>query len=216
MSDSMQAMDVSREDLDKVIKHHMIAAFGAGLMPLPMVDFVAVSGVQLNLVRKLAKAYGTSFSRNVVQTIISSLAGSTVPAVVESSLGSLVKAIPVVGVPLGTISMPVTAAAMTYAIGNVFISHFESDGTLLSFDLDTARGYFMELFKKGEEMATHLTEDILKGDEETTAASASKEPEEKSAKKTAAKKTAAKKTAMKATPAQRAKGSVRSKRSPKK
>jgi uncharacterized protein (DUF697 family) len=161
MSDTGTRTRVPRESLDKMIKHHMVAAFGAGLVPLPMVDFMAVSGVQLNLVRKLAKAYDVPFSKNAVQTIVSSLAGGAVPAVVGASIGSLIKAIPVVGFPLGAVSMPVAAAAMTYATGNVFIRHFDSDGSLLTFDIDTAREYFREMFKKGEEIASNLKDEVF-------------------------------------------------------
>jgi uncharacterized protein (DUF697 family) len=161
MSDMGTTTKMPRESLDKMIKHHMVAAFGAGLVPLPMVDFMAVSGVQLNLVRKLAKAYNVPFSKNAVQTIVSSLAGGAVPAVVGASIGSLIKAVPVVGFPLGAVSMPVAAAAMTYATGNVFIRHFDSDGTLLTFDIDAAREYFREMFKKGEEVASSLKDEVF-------------------------------------------------------
>ena len=55
----------------------------------------------------------------------------------------------------------VKAAAMTYATGNVFIRHFDSDGSLLTFDIDTAREYFREMFKKGEEIASNLKDEVF-------------------------------------------------------
>jgi uncharacterized protein (DUF697 family) len=194
MSEKKSKKEVSRESLDKLVKHHMIAAFGAGLMPLPMVDFVAVSGVQLNLVRKVAAEFGMPFSKNAVTSIISALAGGAVPAIIAPSIAGLVKLVPVVGYPLGAVSMPAAAAAMTYAVGNVFIRHFESDGTLLSFDIDSAREYFREMFQKGKFIASDMEAEVS-----TTTAPKKSAPVKAAKKKPAAKKntTAKKKPASK-------------------
>jgi uncharacterized protein (DUF697 family) len=46
----------------------------------------------------------------------------------------VLKAIPVVGTALATIVTPTLSAGLTYAIGRVFIQHFESGGNLLDFN----------------------------------------------------------------------------------
>jgi uncharacterized protein (DUF697 family) len=162
MSDNESKKEVSREALDKLIRHHMIAAFGAGMVPLPMVDFMAISGVQFNLVRKLAMAYDVPFSRNAVKSIVSSLAGGAVPTVVGPAIKSLARTVPLVGFPLSAVSISVTAAAMTYAVGNVFIRHFDSNGTLLNFEIDAVREYFGEMYQKGESLASSLKANMFK------------------------------------------------------
>ena len=40
------------EGVDNIIKHHVWGSLGIGLIPIPVVDFVALSGLQLNMLRK--------------------------------------------------------------------------------------------------------------------------------------------------------------------
>jgi len=46
--------------------------------------------------------------------------------------------------------LPAVAGASTYAVGQVFIQHFESGGTFLDFDPEKVKGYFAEQFEKGK------------------------------------------------------------------
>jgi hypothetical protein len=48
---------------------------------------------------------------------------------------------------LGFVVTPVLAYAMTKAVGGVFIMHFESGGTLLTFDPKAFREYFIKEFR---------------------------------------------------------------------
>ena len=50
--------------------------------------------------------------------------------------------------------MPVFAGASTYAIGKVFIQHFESGGTFLDFEPAKVRAYFSQQFDKGRDLAS--------------------------------------------------------------
>jgi uncharacterized protein (DUF697 family) len=171
----------SEEDLSKLVRQHMVAAFAAGLVPVPLMDIAVMSGVQLNLVRKVAACYDVPFSRNAVKSIICALAGGVAPAYAAPPLASLAKAIPFAGTALGIVTMPTMSAAMTYAVGHVFIQHFASGGTLLSFDAEKAAGLFKGLFKKGEEQAVEMAEegDAAKESEEAERmASVNDEPTE--------------------------------------
>ncbi len=148
----------SKEDLDKLVRNHMIAAFGAGLVPIPLADLAAMTGVQFNLVRKIASSFGVPFSQNAVKSIIGALVGGAVPAYGAPILASLAKVIPVAGSLIGIATMPTVSAAMTYAVGHVFIQHFESGGTLLTFDIEKAGELFKGLFKRGKEEAAAMEE----------------------------------------------------------
>jgi hypothetical protein len=44
--------------------------------------------------------------------------------------------------------MPAFGAAATYAVGQVFIQHFESGGTFLDFDPDKVREHFRQEFDR--------------------------------------------------------------------
>ncbi|MDM8537197.1 DUF697 domain-containing protein [Desulfobacterales bacterium HSG17] len=149
------SVNVSTEDMDKLIRHHVWAAMGVGLLPLPIVDMVGLTAVQLNLVRKIAKAYEIPFFKDKVKNILGSLVGSAIPAVAGAPLAaSIAKTIPVVGMTVGAVTMPVFAGAATYAIGKVFVQHFASGGTFLTFDPDKVKDYFVKMFNKGKEMVS--------------------------------------------------------------
>jgi uncharacterized protein (DUF697 family) len=105
-----------------------------GIIPIPVVDLLAVGGLQLQMLRRLSQIYNVPFSENRGKALIASLTGSTVPATSALGAGTILKAIPVVGTAISMFVMPVLSAGATYAIGKVFIQHFTSGGTLLDFN----------------------------------------------------------------------------------
>ena len=138
------------------LRNHIIGSMGVGLIPVPIVDLVALSGIQLNMLRKLAKAYDIPFSKDIVKNVIASLLGGGIPVTFSGALASLMKTVPVIGQTTGALAMPILAGATTYAMGKVFIQHFASGGTFLNFDPDKVREYYYEMFKEGQEVASKL------------------------------------------------------------
>jgi uncharacterized protein (DUF697 family) len=106
----------------------------AGLIPLPIIDIVAVGGLQIQMLRRLSQIYGVQFSENRGKALIASLAGSVIPATSGIGAASALKAVPIVGMLVSGFVMPVLSAGATYAIGKAFIQHFASGGTLLDFN----------------------------------------------------------------------------------
>lgn len=162
-------VEVPQEELDRVLRHHVYGAMGVGLVPIPVVDFAGVAGIQVNLVAQLAKMHEVEFSRERIRGIVLSIAGGAVPATLGLPLASALKAIPFAGTTLGVLSMPVVAGASTYAVGQVFIKHFASGGTFLTFDTEWAKSYYNEMFNKGKAFAESLRKE--KKQEEPAAAS---------------------------------------------
>jgi len=165
---------VEKEAVDRLIRHHMYSAFGIGLIPVPLLDMAALTGVQLNLLRKLAKLYEIPFSKDKVKNILTSLVGGAAPVAAGMPAASYLKLIPVVGYSLGAVSMSTMAAAATYAVGKVFNQHFASGGTFLSFDTEKVRDYYAKMFKKGKDSVADLSVDDIKketdkGDKNTKA-----------------------------------------------
>ncbi len=115
-----------------------------GLIPLPGVDPAAISGVQLKMVHSLSKLYGLPFSRDAAKSVIGALVGGGGAVVLSAPMGSMIKAVPVVGQIAGTLTQPALAAATTYALGKVFIQHFETGGNLLDFNANDLRAYYGE------------------------------------------------------------------------
>ncbi len=141
------------KDVEKLIRYHVWGAAGVSLVPIPLIDFVALTGIQLNMLRKIANVYNVPFSKDKVKNIISSLVGGALPPTVSGSLSmSLSKLIPVMGQTVSVITMPVVAGATTYAVGKVFTQHFASGGTFLTFDSEKVKAYYTEMLKEGKKL----------------------------------------------------------------
>jgi uncharacterized protein (DUF697 family) len=152
----------SKEDQAMAItRRYMLWSGGAGLIPFPLIDLATIIGVQMIMVSEISNIYGVNFSEHKAKnTISAALSGVTASTFAQGTLGSSLKAIPLVGTLVGTITMPFFASASAYALGNVFINHFENGGTFL--DLDPAK--FAENFKKmfhlGQKAATDMKTEV--------------------------------------------------------
>jgi uncharacterized protein (DUF697 family) len=146
MSQSQQA--------DAIIRSHVLWAMGGGLIPIPLVDFAAVTAIQLELIKQLAELYGVDYSRSSGKTFVSALTGTTI-----ASLGaSLIKAIPGFGSILGGATMSLTSGASTYAVGQVAINHFLNNGTLENFVSDNIKKAYDSAFENGKSYASNLND----------------------------------------------------------
>jgi len=120
-----------------------------GFLPTPVIDIALLTGIQLRMLKKLSDHYDVPFSENLVKSLLMSLIGGIVPT--KFGFGYLVyalKAVPVVGNLLSLSYMPAFAWAVTFAVGKVFVQHFESGGTFLSFDPVAAREHFQRILKR--------------------------------------------------------------------
>ena len=146
-----------KAETNRMIKNHMYGAMGIGLIPLPVVDFLALTGIQIRLLYKLSKFYGVDFSKDKAKNIISALIGSFVPVATAGPIASMIKIVPIIGQVTSALTMLVTGGACTYALGNVFVQHFESGGTFLDFDPEKVKEYFAEQYKEGQKFAAEKT-----------------------------------------------------------
>jgi len=154
---AQQYIEADEDELKAIIQHHVWTAMGVGLVPLPIIDLVAVSSVQLNMLRKIAKAYRVPFFKDSVKNVLSALLGAALPVTVAPRVAaSLSKMIPGVGQTVGVITMPFLAGASTYAVGKVFTQHFASGGTFLTFDPKKVKGFYEEMFKEGQAVASKI------------------------------------------------------------
>ncbi len=155
----------NKEKADTIIRNHMIWAMGAGLIPVPIADFFAVSAIQLDMVRQIAKLHNIDFSETAGKASITALTGSGLARIGARA----VKFIPGVGSVLGGITMAVLSGASTYALGEVFKKHFETGGTFLDFDPGRLKKYYDEKFEKGKEIAKEIKNEQEKEAVETKA-----------------------------------------------
>jgi uncharacterized protein (DUF697 family) len=141
------------DNADRIIKEHVLWSIGAGLVPLPVLDIVAVSAVQLDMLKQLSSLYGIPFTEDEGKAWVSALAGNVVARIGANAL----KLIPGVGTVLGGLSMSILAGGSTYAIGQVATGHFERGGTFGDIDMGAARRVYEEELEKGKRMAKDLS-----------------------------------------------------------
>jgi uncharacterized protein (DUF697 family) len=132
----------SVERAEIVIRNHVILSMGFGLIPIPLLDTVGLTGTQLAMLRKLAKIYHIPFSEHIGKSALMSLIGGTGSVPVAGIVFTAMKALPIIGTSIAAITMPVTAGAITHATGRIFHQHFASGGTFLTFDPKKVRAYY--------------------------------------------------------------------------
>lgn len=109
----------------------------AAVVPVPYLDLVAIGTVQVRMVRDLARVYGVDADSETLKVAISALLGTLAPAVISGGIfGSALKVIPVGGTIIGSVGLAAFGSAATYAIGKIFVAHFEKGGTLSSFSAE--------------------------------------------------------------------------------
>jgi uncharacterized protein (DUF697 family) len=152
--------EVREERLDRqpsameLVKRHVLYAAAVGLAPIPLINAAGVAVVSFKLVRDLATLYDVPFQRDRVKSIVSALVGGIVSTEAGVSSIGIVKGLPLLGGALCFAAVPAFAGAATYAIGKVFIKHFESGGTFLDLDPAKVKSYFSEQFCKGKQVAS--------------------------------------------------------------
>lgn len=139
----------SMAEANKITNRRTLYAAGIGLIPFPAVDAALVLGVQVWMIRDIAKAYDVEFKEQIVRSLVTTLVGNV--AVVGG-----IKLIPGVGTFVGGFATALSAGAATYALGRVFTLHFNQGGTLLDFDPISSREYFQKAYEEGKLFVSDL------------------------------------------------------------
>ena len=135
---------------EHVLRQYTLGAMAVGLVPIPVVDLAALVALQLKMLHSLARTYDIEFKTDLGRSAIASLVGGTVSTSLSPTLAaSLAKLIPGIGQTLASGSASLLNGAATYAVGKVFIQHFASGGTFLSFDPEAVRDYFQTQLQEG-------------------------------------------------------------------
>lgn len=134
---------------DAIVRKWTAWSAGFGLVPIPLLDFVTTTGFSLKMLHSLAKYYGVEFRTELGKSAITALLGGASSPMLALGASSVVKGIPVIGIPLAVVSGPIVAGGLTYAIGRVFTAHFGAGGTLFDFDPEQFRDYFQDQIEVG-------------------------------------------------------------------
>ncbi|WP_146587874.1 YcjF family protein [Puniceibacterium confluentis] len=141
------AVEARHGKVAEIISSSVKWSAAGGVVPVPYLDLLAIGAVQVQMVRKISAAYGMEADEQTLKALITSLLGTLAPAAVSTSLlGSSVKLIPFSGTLIGSAGMAAFAAASTYAIGKVFVRHFEGGGSMLDFSVEAIKKDLQEEF----------------------------------------------------------------------
>jgi len=150
-TEPLTSPDFRRLLADQTVRNWSQWATVAGFIPVPVLDVTAIGALQVKLVAELCKIYDVPFKEEAVKSVLAGLTGSAVTSVVSGTLaGSLTRFVPYVGTALASVSQPVVAYATTFAVGAVFIKHFESKGSLTELSADSVKGFYQEQYAKAK------------------------------------------------------------------
>ncbi|RJE78152.1 GTPase [Pseudoalteromonas sp. MSK9-3] len=153
-ADAELSFEGKTEEADKIIKNSVYGAAGVGLVPIPWVDFVGLTAIQIKMLHSLSKVYGVEFSESRGKAVITSLVSGYLPIALVQPIASFIKSIPLVGQLTGAVTMSILGGATTYAIGRVFNLHFAAGGTFWDLDANKMRAYFEEQFEEGKKVTS--------------------------------------------------------------
>jgi uncharacterized protein (DUF697 family) len=152
--------DVNLEDarltrVGEIISSSIKWSAAAGLVPVPVLDLVALGAVQTRMLMDLSAVYGQSFGKEAANSIVSVLLGTLIPgAVAGAVLGSVAKTIPVGGTIAGMATMSAFSAAATYAVGKVFTRHLAQGGKPGEFSAESIKDELKAEFKGAKRWPT--------------------------------------------------------------
>jgi uncharacterized protein (DUF697 family) len=148
------------ERVNHAIQRNVYWAMGAGVLPLPLFDLVAITGVQLKLLRELSEIYDVRFSDGVAKKAVTSLLVGVGGVGIGGVIGmSFFKFLPIIGPSLGVVSIPVVSGMLTHAVGRTFVAHFEAGGTLADFDAKKMRTYFKQEYGMAKDVVENMKAD---------------------------------------------------------
>jgi uncharacterized protein (DUF697 family) len=117
---------------DELIQGHVAGAVAAAAIPVPIVDLVAVTAVQLRLLRKLGRLYGASVGVGAQGALAVGLVGALLPRVVASAL----KILPGIGTVGGAVVQAGLSGAATWTLAQALRDQLQHDGVRADRDRD--------------------------------------------------------------------------------
>lgn len=136
-----------------VVTKYMGWGAGAGAMPVPFWDVVAIGSVQVLMLKEIFAVYEVDYHEKKLRSAVTLLLGSLSPGMLAGATAStFLKVVPGLGGALAAATLPILASASTYAVGKVMIGHLENGGTLENFKAGDYKEKFNESVEKGKEI----------------------------------------------------------------
>lgn len=154
--------DPDRErDAEAVIRNHMFLAMAGGAIPVPVLDLAAVTVVQLDMLKGLARVYDVPFDAKSARAFVTTLTSTIAGKLAARAGASAVKIIPGVGTVVGGATQVVVTGASTYAVGNVFRRMFRNGEWVDGISVDSIKDEAKKYYDKGLELARSFKDKLL-------------------------------------------------------
>ena len=115
----------------KIVNRYTLLSVGIGLIPTPFLYQAAVGGLLSKMLYDLCELYGTSLSKQKHKAIITAVLGGAHAEWITVYLRGYIRTgLHGMSVSGTSIARPVVAAGIAYAVGKLFITHFESGAWL--------------------------------------------------------------------------------------
>lgn len=146
-----QSIKVAKDDAaDSVIRNHALLAAGAGLIPVPGMDVAAVTGIQINMIRKLSEIYQVPFDATDVRTILSATATTGLSKLVSYAVNSYTSLFSEFGSFSDNLTHGLVAGAATFGTGEIIQAHFEKGGNMLNLNYTHFISYYQTKIQDGD------------------------------------------------------------------
>ncbi len=128
------------EKASAIISNKSKWSAAAGFIPVPYLDLAGLAAIQVKMVSELAQLYGKTVQQEAIKTTVATLLGTLTTAGLAAPVAfSALKLVPGLGAVAGGLSLGGLGAAATYAVGKVFVNHFEGGGTFGNFDVEKVK-----------------------------------------------------------------------------
>lgn len=164
------AIESRRIMANDIVKNHIIASITLGMVPVPLFDLAALTTTQMNMLRSLSEHYAIPAEGSNMTSLVTSLISGSLPVLGVIGLSSFAKIIPGIGSLAGSAGLGVTAGAVTYAVGQTFIMHFEEGGTFEDFDHKKAQAFFKREIESGKTFVKEMRDELKNKDAEAEVA----------------------------------------------
>jgi uncharacterized protein (DUF697 family) len=115
---------------DRIVESHGTYAALSGLAPLPAVNIASVAAVIMHMLKQLSQLYRVQFERERTRPLIIAILGGAAPTGLGLATVSTIGLVAPAPAFLGLAISALTAAAVTRAIGQVFVESFERQSPL--------------------------------------------------------------------------------------
>lgn len=119
-----------------VRKYAAVSAAAGSVIHSPLLDVAALGGLHVSLIRDLTRHYGGEFSEQAARGVVVAIGASVIPGTIGTIAGhKALGLLPFITPGAGLLVMAASSAATSYAVGSIFVRHFETGGTLASFNV---------------------------------------------------------------------------------